>query len=167
MVRNLIVLVVLAVVAIIAYDSSRKITESHVRNHYQAQLEAFRAVDEESICDGTADDYSMAVVEMVDGRSQETTLDGYTACENSKKMIRLAQVMSEQTRGLATLDVAYSIQSIDIASDGRSAEVESIGTVKIGDMLVARTKSKETLSRAFWKVRSHGGKSQVWSYRGE
>jgi len=164
MVRNLIILIVAAIVVLVAHDNSRKISESHVRDHYQGQLEAFRASDEERICGETADDFKVKVVQVADGRSEGMSLDAHTACENSRKLIRLARVMAEQTRGLATLDVAYSIKAIEIAPDERSASVESVSTVKIGDMLLARTRSTERLSRSFWRIRSHGGESQVWSY---
>ncbi len=164
MVRNLVILVVVVIVAVLAYDNSRKISESQVRAHYQSQLEAFRASDEEKICGNVADDFELKVVQVVAGRSERVSLDAYTACENSKKTIRLARLMSEQTRGMATLDVAYNIGSIEVSPDGRSAIVQSVGTVKVGEMMLARTRSTEKLSRSLWEIRSHGGESQVWSY---
>jgi len=36
--------------------------------------------------------------------------------------------------------------------------------VKLGQRLVARSRGHETLSRAFWRVRSHGGESRTWMY---
>ena len=166
MVRNLIVVLVLAIVAGLVYDSGRRMSESGVREHYRDQLEAFRAADEKALCGTAAEDFSLHVVERTDDRSSRATLDGPAACEQIKATLGLMRMMSEQTRGLVSVDLSYDIKSIEISPDGRTATVESTSTARIGDRLLSRARSKERLSRSFWRIRSHGGESQTWAYGG-
>ena len=166
MLKNLIIVLVVGVVAYLAYDNGRTITESHVRDYYQAQLEAFRELDEERICTKVADDFSLEVLDRSAGAGK-TRLDGYAACDQARKMVKLARVMSDQSAGLMTINIAYDIGSIKISPDGREAVVQSVSTAKLGEMLMARTRSTEKFSRSLWRVQSHGGESQVWSYSGE
>lgn len=164
MMGKLIVVVVLLVAGVLAYENGRKIDESHVRAHYQAQLEALRAFDEEAVCAAAADDFSLKVVERGEGPVGSATLDGAEACELNRQTLKLMQMMSGQTGGMVTIDVNYNIKSIEIAPGGRSATVESTSTAKVGDMLLSRSRNREELSRSFWRIRSHGGEVQVWSY---
>lgn len=166
MLGKLVVLVLVLVAGVLVYENSRKIDESHVRAHYGAQLEALRAFDEEAVCADAADDYSLKLVERGEGRSESATLDGYQSCEMSRRAVKLMRLMSNQTEGLVAIDVNYHIRSIVISPDGRSASVESTSTAKIGDMLLSRSRNQEQLSRSFWRIRSHGGQAQVWSYGG-
>jgi hypothetical protein len=166
MLGKLVLAVVLGIVAVLAYENGRTIEESHVRAHYRDQLEALRGFDEKAICAGIADDYSLRVVDRTAGHPGNDTLDGPQSCELSRKFMQLAQHLSGQTGGLVTLDVSYDIRSIQIAADGRSATVEATSTVKLGETLVSRTRGTEQLSRSFWRIRSHGGDAQVWSYGG-
>lgn len=164
MVGKLVVVLVLAIAAVLAYENGRTIEESHVREHYRSQLEALRAFDEEAVCAGIADDYSLEVVDRSEGQPGKATLDGHASCELSRKMLGFMRQMSGQTGGMVAFDLSYDIRSIVIAADGRSATVEATSTAKLGDMLISRTRGHEQLSRSFWRVRSHGGEAQVWSY---
>ncbi|WP_202844696.1 hypothetical protein [Luteimonas saliphila] len=164
MVGKLLVVVVVAIAALVAHENGRTIEEAHVREYYRSQLEALRAFDEEAVCAGIADDYNLEVVDRSEGQPGKATLDGHASCELSRKMLRFMEQMSGQTGGLVTIDISYDIRSIVIAADGRSATVEATSTAKLGDMLIGRTRGREQLSRSFWRVRSHGGEAQVWSY---
>lgn len=166
MLGKLLAIIVLGIVGLVAYESGRTIDESHVREHYRTQLEAWRGFDEERICAGIASDYSLKLVDRSGGKGANATLDGPQSCEMSRASLRLAQQLSNQTGGLLTIDVTYDLKSIQVAADGRSATVEATSTAKLGEMLVSRTRGRETLSRSFWRVRSHGGDAQVWSYGG-
>ncbi|MGJ4729400.1 hypothetical protein [Luteimonas sp. SDU101] len=166
MLGKLLLMAVLGVVALFVYENGRTIDESHVREHYRQQLEALRNFDEECICAGIADEYSLRMVERGASGATSTTLDGAQSCEMSRKSLRFAQQLSTQTGGLLTIEADYDLKSIRIAPDGRSAVVEATSTAKVGDTLVSRVRGREQLSRSFWRVRSHGGEARVWSYGG-
>ncbi len=166
MLGKLLGVVVLGVVGFLAYENGHAIDESHVREHYRQQLEAWRSFDEAGICGSIADDYSLKVAERTAEHPANATLDGAQSCEMTRKFIRLAQQLSSQTGGLLTIDIDIDIKSIQVAPDGRSATVEATSTAKLGDTLISRTRGREQLSRSFWRMRSHGGESQVWSYGG-
>jgi hypothetical protein len=154
------------IAALIAYDHGRSIDEADVRAHYRTQLEALRAFDEEAICAGIADDYVLELTERTPGGDASETLDGPESCDVSRKMLGFMRQMSEQTGGLVTIDVSYTIGTVTISPDGRKATVESTSTAKLGDRLISRSRGREELSRSFWRTRSHGGTAQVWSYGG-
>lgn len=166
MMGKFIVLAAVGVAALVAYENGRTIEESHVRKHYQGQLAALRAFDEEGVCAGIAGDYSLKVVERTQGQPGNATLGGDASCQLNRQMLKVMQQMSVQTSGLVTIDISYDIKSITIAADGRSAMVEATSTAKLGDTLISRTRGRERLSRSFWRTRSHGGEAQVWSYGG-
>jgi hypothetical protein len=166
MLGKLLLVAGLGIGAVVAYEQGRSIDEADVRAHYREQLEALRAFDEEAVCAGMADDYSLEVVDRSGGGPGSTTLNGSESCDLSRKMLRFMRQMSEQTGGLLTIDVSYDIGSVMIAPDGRTAVVEATSTAKLGDRLLSRTRGREKLSRSFWRTRSHGGDAQVWSYGG-
>lgn len=164
MLGKMVFAVALVVAAVLAYENSRTIDESDVREHYRGQLEALRAFDGEAVCAGIADDYGLRMVDRTGGRQARATLDGPASCEQSRKLLRLMEQMSGQTGGMLTIDVDYDITSIAISPDGRRATVEATSTAKLGDVLLSRSRGREELSRSFWRVRSHGGEAQVWNY---
>lgn len=150
----------------LAYENGRTIDDSHVRAHCQAQLEALRGFDEANICAGVAPDDGLRIGERGDGPATNRTLDGPQSCDLARTSLQLARQEPEQTGGLLKIDFQYDIRKIEIAPDGRSATVEATSTAKVGQTLVSRQRGRETLSRSFWRIRSHGGESQVWSYGG-
>ena len=166
MLGKLLAVVVLVVVGVLANENGRTIEESHVREHYRQQLEAWRSFDEEAVCKGIAGDFSVKVVEHGGARPVNATLDGPGWCEMSRISLRLAQQLSNQTGGLLTIELNYDLKSIEIAPDGRSAKIAATSTAKLGDTLISRTRGFEHFSRSFWRMRSHGGEVQVWSYGG-
>lgn len=166
MIKKLLGLLVLCIAGAVAYDHGRKLSEADVRAYYSDQLQAYRKSDAEALCGTMAKDFSLRVVARVGGASERSTVDGAAACEQLQEMIRLMDTLAERSRGLLTIDVAYDIRSIRISPDRRRATVEVTSTAKVGERLIARSRSREELSRAFWRIRSHGGEVQTWAYGG-
>lgn len=166
MIKKLLVLLVLCIAGAVAYDHGRTLSEADVRAYYGEQLQAYRRSDAEALCETMAKDFSLRLVARVGGASERSTMDKAAACEQLKETMRLMDVVAEQSRGLLSIDVAYDIRSIRISPDRRRATVEVTSTAKVGERLIARSRSSEELSRAFWRIRSHGGESQAWAYGG-
>lgn len=164
---RLLVLALVAGGAWFALENSRTIRESHVHDAMKQGMEALRSFDEDAACAGLAADYRLELTEYVDGRAQGTVVvDQAQACERSLETIRTMRLLDARTRGMLAFDVRVDIHAIQIEPDGRGATVSATTTVMLGDILVARARGVERLSRAAWQVRTHGGTSQVWSYGG-
>lgn len=166
MINKLLGLLVLCIAGAVAYDHGRSLSEADVRAHYAGQMQAYRDSDAEALCATMAEDFSMRVVERADGAAARSTLDRAAACEQIRDTMRLTNLLAERSQGLLSIDLAYDIGSIRISHDRRRATVEVTSTAKVGEHLVARSRSREVLSRAFWRIRSHGGESRIWAYRG-
>lgn len=165
MVVRLLVLVVLAAVAFVAWDNGGRIDESHVRQYYERQREAIRNFDHEAMCGDIAGDFSINVTSFVDGRRMgQAVYDGESTCRMTREMFEQMRRLSGQTRGLLTFDVRTDVGAIHIEPGRRSATVESTTTMKMGEILISRNRGTERLSRSIWRVRSHGGEGQAWTY---
>ena len=165
MVVRLIVLVVLAAVAYVAWDHGRTIDESDVRQYYARQMDAIRSFDHEAMCGDIASDFSTRVTTYVGGHNMgKAVYDGETTCRMTREMLDGMRDLGARSRGMLAFDVRVDIGSINIEPGGRSATVESTTTVKMGEILVTRSRGSERLSRSLWRVRSHGGEGQAWSY---
>ncbi len=164
MLGKLVLGMVLVVGGVVAYEHSKRIDESQVRAHMEASLAATRTFDSSFVCDAMAHDFSLHMIEHVaDPGARIATLreDG---CRNVREAFSIMRSLSERTGGLLALDLSYEITRIDIAPGGRHAMVETTSTIKLGPRLLMRTRSKERLSTRLWRVRSHGGEGQSWTY---
>lgn len=165
MLGRLIALVVLATVAFVAWNRGWTIDEAQVRQFYDRQLVAFRDFDHEAMCKDLAGDYRARLVQYADGRRLgETVLDSEGTCEMTRQTMEELRRLHARSRGLIAFDVRVDIGSIRVAPGRRSATVEVTTTIKLGEMLIARSRGTERLSRTWWRVRSHGGEGQTWSY---
>lgn len=165
MVVRLLVLVVLAAVAYVAWDQGRTIEEAHVHQYYEGQMAAIRNLDHEAMCDEIAGDFSTSVTTYVSGRNMgKTVYDGEATCRMTREMFEDMRNLGARSRGMLAFDVRVDVGSIRIEPGRRSATVESTTTVKMGDILITRSRGTERLSRSLWRVRSHGGEGRVWSY---
>lgn len=165
MMVRLIVLVVLAAAGYVAWDNGWKIDEAHVHRYYEGQMAAIRGFDHESMCKDIAGDFTIDVTSYVDGqRTDQAVYDGESTCRMTREMIEGMRNLSAQSRGLLVFDVRVDVRSVRIEPGRRSAAVESTTTVKMGEVLVSRSRGTERLSRALWRVRSHGGEGHTWTY---
>lgn len=165
MAGRLLLLAVLAGLAFVAWDSGRKIDETQVHRYYERQMAAIRSFDHESMCKDIAGDFSMNVTSYVDGRrAEETAYDGEATCRMTREMFEDMSRLSAQTGGRLGFDVVVDVRSVRIEPGSRRATVESTTTVKLGEVLVSRSRGTESLSRSLWRVRSHGGEGQTWTY---
>ena len=165
MMVRLIVLVVLAAAGYVAWDHGRKIDEAQVHRYYERQMEAIRGFDHESMCKDIAGDFTIEVTSYVDGqRMDQAVYDGESTCRMTREMIEDMRSLSTQSRGLLAFDVRVDVRSIHIEPGRRSATVEATTTVKMGEVLISRSRGSARLSRSLWRVRSHGGEGQTWTY---
>ncbi|MDH5824660.1 hypothetical protein QFW77_16945 [Luteimonas sp. RD2P54] len=166
MLKKLLAILALAVVALVAHDQGRRISEADVRAHYREQMDALQTFDSEAICAAMAADFRLEDVQHAAGEVHPSTLDRAAACRQMEDAIALLRTLSEQTGGLLVIEFGYQITGIEISPDGRRALVDATSTAKVGGRLLSRSRSKDSLSRSLWRVRSHGGQAQTWNYGG-
>ena len=163
---RLVVLIVLVAVAWFAWDRGWRIGEEHVHEYYDRQVELFGAYDHEELCKLLADDFSMDVTTYANGQLvDDDVYDADETCAMTRKMVDGMRILNSRSRGLLDFDINVDIHSIEIARGGRSASVDATTTVRMGDRLVSRSRSRgtERLSRSGWRVRSHGGEGRSWT----
>ncbi|MET0328405.1 MAG: hypothetical protein ABW163_06510 [Luteimonas sp.] len=148
----------------LAYEHGHRISDADVRAHFNAQLEATRRFDSEAMCAVLAKDFRVQAVEHVAGQQLRYNAGRDEACGHLRDAMVMLETLSNQTGGLFVIDFSYEITRLEVAPGGRRALVEATATAKLGDRLLWRTRSKENLSRAFWRVREHGGEAQSWMY---
>lgn len=165
MVARLLLLVVLVVVALVAWDSGWKIDESDVHRYYERQEAAIRSFDHESLCDDVASDFRSDITSYASGRRVgDAAYDADGTCRATRELLEGMQALSVRSNGLVGFDIAVDVRSVRMGPGRRDAMVETVTTMKMGEILVARSRGTERLSRALWRVRSHGGEGQAWSY---
>ncbi len=167
MVRNLIVVLVLAIVVGLVYDHGRTISEADVKAYYIRQNDAANAYDGETLCKGIADDFEGKLVEHTGGQSNRKTYDKASACEENIAGLKKMKLLSDRTQGFLSVDFDYEIKSIRIAPDSRLAEVEVTSTARLGDVLLVRARGKDQLSRSFWRVKVRSSEGRAWNYAGQ
>lgn len=164
MVGKLLVGVVLLVGGVFAYEHGHRISDADVRAHYRTQFEAVSRFDSDALCAAMARDYRVRTVEYVAGQQLRYEAERDEACGHLHDAMTVLETLSNQTGGLLVIDFSSEITRLDVAPGGRRAVVEATTTAKIGERLLWRTRSKAQLSRAFWRVREHGGEAQSWMY---
>ncbi len=167
MVRNLLVLLVLGIAAWLVYDNGRTLSEADVRAYYTSQSDAANAYDGEAFCKGLADDFKGQVVIYENGQSKKKMYDKSSSCEENMAALKNMKLLSDRTRGLLSVDFSHEIKSIEIVPGGRTAVGEVTATARLGDTLLARTRSKDQLSRSFWRVKLRSSEGQAWTYGGQ
>jgi hypothetical protein len=165
--KKLLLLAVLAALAGWYFDGSRRITEDMVRENYQMELEAMRNFDAPLLCKRVSDDFlATDTVNSGDG-PVEQHLDKQSYCHELTQSIEAMRRISGLSRGRMTFNVNTEIKSITLAANHKSAAVELVSTVKLGDMILARSRGTETLIRRNGHILSTGGEFKSWAYSGE
>lgn len=166
MIRGLLLVVALGVAGVVAYEHGRRISEPGIHAQVAGALDAMARHDYAAFCKAMAKDYRLVSIDHVGDVTERSVLDRTEACRQIEESGALLQALHTQTGGLFAPDYAVQITGITIAPGGRSAMVESTVTVKIGGVLMARTRSKERISRWFWQYRNDGGEARSWIYAG-
>lgn len=165
--KKLILLAVLAGLAWWYFDGSRRLTENMVRQNYQVELEAMRNFDAPLLCKRVSDDFQATdTINSGDG-PVEKHLDKQSYCHELTQSIEAMRRLSHMSGGRMTLDIDTQIKSITLAANHKSASVELVSTMRLGDMTLARSRGTETLIRRNGHILSIGGEFKSWAYSGE
>lgn len=165
--KKILFAIIVIAAAIWYFDISRKMTETAIRESYQAQIEALQRFDAKPLCDALDDSYTATVVARGGARAPTATTDKAGSCAELTRTLRRMKTLSERTGGLLEPDYDVEIQSIELSSDRKSATVKIATIMRIGDMTLARSRSVEHLIRRLGRIRSVSSEETVWAYRPE
>jgi hypothetical protein len=165
--KKVILLVIVIAAAVWYFDISRKMTETSIRESYQAQVEALQRFDAEPLCDALDDSYTASIVMRGSSGAPAKAQDKAGACAELTKTMRRLKMLSERTAGMLEPDYDFEIESITLSSDRKLATVEVTSAMRFGDMTLARSHSVDHLIRRNGRIRNASSEETVWAYSRE
>jgi hypothetical protein len=130
------------------FIGGRQINETQVRDYYQQQQAATLKRQPQALCDLLGEDFRASGGAMAGGRASAVSLDKKQACDGYHNLYRQFDQLGEKMGGMLQLDYSYTLDSITIAADKKSALVEMSYTLDVaGSVMNIRARSTETLAR--------------------
>jgi len=126
----------------------RTITDAHVRDFYRAQEHATLSRQPDALCALLDDRFkSKGTVSLLEHQSRESQNKAQT-CEALAELYQTWADLGEKMGGILQLDSSYTIHSITISADGRSATAEVSTSLDVGrSMMRIRSRTTDTLIR--------------------
>ena len=165
--RAIVLAVILAALASWYFHFGRQMTQASVGEFYQEQLDLMNRFEAEALCTTMAEEYRAVDVAFSSSGTERTELDKFRACQMNEQALSEFKLMSDRTRGLLAPTFSTHINSITLGDSDKLATVEGTMTVRMGEMLIARTRFTERLIRRAGTIRSLGGESKTWAYAGD
>lgn len=162
--RKIVLCVVLAALASWYFHFGRKMTETSVKAFYDMQTELLVKLDGEPLCRFMAKEYRSSDVTYSGSSTERTELDREAACKHLKQGLVFFQKMSSATHGLVEPTFDQQVKNVTLSEGSKLATVEGVMTVKVGDILIGRTRFTEKLIRRNGRILSLGGESKTWMY---
>lgn len=164
--RKFVLLAILAGASWWYFIGGRTITEAHVVRFYQDLERATLSRNPEALCALLADDFQSTGTVSMGGRRNTVTQDKAQACEAYTEMYKNFALLGDKMGGMLQLDSGYTINSVTIQSDSKSATADFSSSLDVaGTIMNIRSRSTDTLIRRNGKVlmlRSEG-KGRIWS----
>ena len=165
--KKLVMLAILAGLLIWYFDLSRRMTEELIAEAYREQVKAFHDSNSELLCSRMSDDYRLVDVTYAPDGQESRSYDRGEACREMTTAVETFGKLSGATGGLLQPTFEVEIKRIELSPDRKSATVEAVSTLRVGEMLMARTRGKDRLIRRVGRILSQGGESKTWVYAGE
>jgi hypothetical protein len=161
---KLMLLAVLAGLGWWYFDGSRRLSEDDIRAAYQADLEAMQRFDADSLCARMSEDFAGEETARQGDEVQQTHYDKKSLCARIRQSLTGMQQISASTRSRMGLEITLEVTSIELSTNRKEATVETVSTMRLGDMTLARDRTTEHLIRRNGRILSTGGDSRVWAY---
>jgi len=148
------------------FIGSRTISEAHVVRFYQDYEHALLSRNPEAICGMLADDFQAISTTSVGGRRETSTQNKVQTCEAYNALYQSFAQIGDKMGGMLQLDSKYSIESVKIQSDSKSAIVDFKSSLDVaGTIMNIRSRSTDTLIRRNGKVlmQHSEGKAKIFS----
>jgi hypothetical protein len=128
------------------FIEGRRMNETHVREAYALYWDAFHDDKRGTICNMFDKRFTATVRTMTPAGPVEETATKENACEGTKKFFDLKAEMEEKTGQELFINTEYTIDSIELASDRKSAVVEVSSEIRMGTerMLLMKINGTQT-----------------------
>ncbi len=152
--RNIAIVIALCVGAWYYFIGGRKLDEPLVRQYFEQEAHAILSRDPERLCKQLS---SRAVVQdrtTVLGQSQDSTLNRAQACDAARESFKTFEVIGEAMGGILTIEYDYHLDSVELASDRKSAIVKGTSRLKMGEQAMQFASSfEQRIERELGQVR--------------
>lgn len=162
--KKIVLAAVLVALSYWYFEGGRKMTEADVHAYYDASMKAASNFDSEHLCSRLASDYRTTDITYKASGTETTTLDKEDACVDAAEGLAIFRKVSEASRGLLKFSMSNKVRQITLSERDKVAVVNGVTTVKLGELLVARTRYTEKLIRRNGRILSLGGDSKTWIY---
>lgn len=126
--------------------SGRELNEEQVRAYYQSYDRAIGQRSPEAMCELLDKDFHSRDMVSTAGKRNAESLNKREACKSYRDLFASWAVIGEKMGGLLQLDSDFTINSINIAADKRSATVDVSFKLDVGGSLMNITShSTDTL----------------------
>jgi hypothetical protein len=130
-----------------------KLDEPMVRAFYDQQAHATYSRDPEALCKQNGKKVVVTQETRMSGQTKTVTMTREQACEGARKMFEFFDQVGEKAGGMLTIEYSYELHRVEIAPNRKSAEVEMVSTLKMGESFMQFfTTSTEKLERSMRNV---------------
>lgn len=151
--KKLILVVLVAGAVWWYFIGGRKLSEDHVNSFYRDLEVATLQRKPENICALLASEFQSTGTVSIGGASRSDAQDKTQTCEAYRGMYETWEKLGEKMGGTLQLDSNYTIHSIAISPDSKTATVDISSSLDVaGSIMNIRSRSTDTLVRRNGKV---------------
>ncbi|WP_454904204.1 hypothetical protein [Variovorax gossypii] len=152
--KQLAIVVALCVGAWYFFVGGRKLDEPMVRDYYRKQATAIAAHDADRLCKQLSRKVVIETKITVMGRTEEHTHDRESACADAHKTIENLRAINDRMGAILSVEYDYHIDSVEVATDRKSAMVKGTSVLKMGESAVQlKTSFNQRLERELGQMR--------------
>jgi hypothetical protein len=136
------------------FVGGRQLSDDRVNGFYQQWERATLERKPQDLCDLLADDFESQGTMVVGGRAQSTgPQNKELTCEAYRGLYDTWEKLGEKMGGLLQLDSQYTVHSIVLSADRKTATVDFSSSLDVGGSIMnIRSRSTDTLVRRNGKV---------------
>jgi len=147
-----------------SFHAGRQLSEDAIEAQYNLDSAAMAKLDADYFCDRMTDDFQHEAVTFALNGTQRETLGKKDSCEGMREGFRAFKRLNALTNGAMGLSFENRVVEITVADDRKSADVETIASVRMGGRLLSRSHSVDRVIRRNGRILYEASKSKSWVY---
>ncbi|MFC3656221.1 nuclear transport factor 2 family protein [Xanthomonas hyacinthi] len=137
------------------------IDEAQVRDLYLREQRALETLDHEALCAMFSEDFTQSMLVRRESEQKHVTMDKAQVCAASEDATRVLSQLASAGRRSELYQYSYTILSVEIAPDQRSALVEARSTLAT-PFLRTTTRTHDTIVRRRWRTYASASEGTTW-----
>ena len=152
--KQIAIVIALCVGAWYFFIGGRKLDESMVRDFYQKEAHAIYSRDAEMLCKQISRKARIESKTTMMGKTVERSHNRDEACQANREAFETFSRVGERMGGILTIEYDYHIDTIEMATDRKSATVTGTNVLKMGESLLQyKTSFTQRLERELGQMR--------------